>query len=184
MEGRKIGKSQGNAVDPFPLIRRYGADALRYFLLRAVRSGEDGDVSEARVRDLYNADLANGLGNLVRRLEALCERSGHGTVNTRDTDIPTDLNGALDRFDFAGALRMIWQRIGMLNREIDAARPWELLKRQKAGRLSEHLSAWVGTVLDISRVLRPFLPGTAKRIATGFSKSRIQKSQPLFPRLT
>ncbi|MDE2890598.1 MAG: methionine--tRNA ligase [Gemmatimonadota bacterium] len=184
VEGRKIGKSQGNAVDPFPLIRRYGADALRYYLLRAVRSGEDGDVSESRLRDLYNADLANGLGNLVRRLEALCERSGHGPVDSCDTRIPPDLSGALDRSDFAGALRTIWQQVGKLNREIDAARPWERLKREKAGRLSEHLTAWVGSVLEISRVLRPFLPGTANRIETGFSKSRIQKSQPLFPRLT
>lgn len=184
VEGRKIGKSQGNAVDPFPLIRRFGADALRYYLLRAVRSWEDGDVSEARLRDLYNADLANGLGNLVRRLEALCERSGYGPSETRETRIPADLSAALDGFDFAGALRTIWLRIGELNREIDAARPWDLLKRQKAERLTENLSAWVGSVLELSRVLRPFLPGTAKRIETGFSKSRIQKSQPLFPRLT
>ncbi|MCE2438798.1 MAG: methionine--tRNA ligase [Candidatus Latescibacteria bacterium] len=184
VEGRKIGKSLGNAVDPFPLIGRYGADALRYYLLRAVRSGEDGDVSEARIRDVYNTDLANGLGNLVRRLEALCERSGYGCVDTRDAHIPPDVSGALDRFDFAGALRAIWLRIGELNREIDAVRPWELLKRQKAERLSEHLSAWIGSVLDISWVLRPFLPCTAERIETGLSRSRIRKSQPLFPRLT
>ncbi len=183
VEGRKIGKSHGNAVDPFPLIRQYGSDALRYYLLRAVRSGEDGDVSEARLRDLYNTELANGLGNLVRRLESLCERSGHGPVETRDTRIPPDVSAALDRFDFAGALRAIWVRIGKLNREIDAARPWELLKKQKSERLNEHLSAWIGSVLGISRGLRPFLPGTACRIETGFSKSRIQKSQPLFPRL-
>ena len=184
VEGRKIGKSQGNAVDPFPLIRRFGADALRYYLLRAVRSGEDGDVSVARLRELYNSDLANGLGNLVRRLEAICEKSGCGPSDTRDTHVPSDVSGALDRFDFAVALRAIWRRVDKINRDIDAARPWELLKCQKAGSLSEHLSAWIGAVLDISRVLRPFLPGTARRIEASFSKSRIKKSQPLFPRLT
>ena len=184
VEGRKIGKSLGNAVDPFPLIRRFGADALRYYLLRAVRSGEDGDVSVARLRELYNSDLANGLGNLVRRLEALCERSGCGPPDTRDTHVPSDVSGALDRFDFAGALRAIWRRVDEINRDIDAARPWELLKKQKAESLSVHLSAWIGAVLDVSRVLRPFLPGTAHRIESGFTKSRIQKSQPLFPRLT
>ncbi len=184
VEGRKIGKSQGNAVDPFPLIRRFGADALRYYLLRAVRSWEDGDVSEARLRDLYNSDLANGLGNLVRRLEALCEKSGCGPVEPRDSRIPQDLSAALDGFDFAGALRTIWLRIGELNREIDAARPWDLLKRQKAERLSEHLLAWIACVREISIVLRPFLPCTARRIETSFSKSRVKKSQPLFPRLT
>ncbi len=184
VEGRKIGKSQGNAVDPFPLIRRFGADALRYYLLRAVRSGEDGDVSVARLRELYNSDLANGLGNLVRRLESLCERSVCGPPDTRETHVPSDVSGALDRFDFAGALRAIWRRVDEINRDIDAARPWELLNDQKAESLSEHLSAWIGAVLDVSRVLRPFLPGTARRIEASFSKSQIKKSQPLFPRLT
>ena len=178
---KNVQAAAGEGLTPRRLCDR---NALRYYLLRAVRSGEDGDVSEARIRDVYNTDLANGLGNLVRRLEALCERSGYGPADTRNTRIPPDVSGALDRFDFAGALRAIWLRIGELNREIDAVRPWELLKRQKAERLSEHLSAWIGSVLDISWVLRPFLPCTAERIETGLSRSRIRKSQPLFPRLT
>ena len=183
-EGRKIGKSLDNAVDPFPLIRRYGADALRYYLLRAVRSGGDGDVSEGRLREVYNTDLANGLGNLVLRLEALCERSGYGRAEAPDACVPPDVNDAMDRFDFARALRAIWRRIDEMNREIDAVRPWELLKKPKAGRLCDHLSAWVGSVRAISWVLRPFLPRTAERIETSFSKSTIRKSQPLFPRLS
>ncbi len=183
VEGRKIGKSLDNAVDPFPLIRRYGADALRYYLLRAVRSGEDGDVSEARLREVYNSDLANGLGNLVRRLEALCEGCGYGRAETPDARVPQDVTHALDEFDFAGGLRAIWRRVGGLNREIDAERPWEFLKQGKAGKLRKNLSAWVGSIRAISRVLRPFLPCTADHIETSFSKSEIRKSQPLFRRL-
>ena len=184
VEGRKIGKSLDNAVDPFPLIERYGADALRYYLLRAVRSGGDGDVSEARLRQVYTTDLANGLGNLVRRLEALCERARYGRAETPSTRVSPELMDALDSFDFAAALRAIWRQVAQLNREIDAARPWELLKQQKAERLLAHLSVWIGSVHAISRGLRPFLPRTAERIETSFSKSTIRKSQPLFPRLT
>ena len=184
VEGRKIGKSLDNAVDPFPLIRRYGPDAVRYYLLRAVRSGEDGDVSETRLREVYNSDLANGLGNLVRRLESLCERCGYGRAETPDFRVPHQVNEALDRFDFAGALKAVWRRVDDMNREIDAARPWELLKRRKVAMLRQHLSAWVGSVRATSWVLRPFLPATAERIEAGFSKVEIKKGQPLFPGLT
>ncbi len=184
VEGRKIGKSLDNAVDPFPLIERYGADAVRYYLLRAVRSGGDGDVSEARLREVYTSDLANGLGNLVRRLEALCEKAGYGRAETPRTRISPDLKDVRDSFDFAAALRSIWRQIAQLNREIDAARPWELLKQQKAERLRQHLSAWVGSVHAIAWSLKPFLPRTAGRIESSFSRPVIRKSQPLFPRLT
>lgn len=184
VDGRKISKSLDNTVDPFPLIQRYGADALRYYLLRAVRTGGDGDVSEARLREVYNTDLPNGLGNLVRRLEALCEGCGYGRAETPDTHVPRDVKNAMDNFDFAGALRTIWREVGGMNREIDAVRPWELLKKGKAEKLRQHLSAWVGSVRAISWVLRPFLPCTADRIETSFSKSGIRKSQPLFRRLT
>lgn len=184
VEGRKIGKSLDNAVDPFPLIRRYGPDAVRYYLLRAVRSGEDSDVSEAGLRQIYRTDLANGLGNLVRRLESLCERCGYGRAATPEFRVPPDVTDALDRFDFAGALKAVWGRVDDMNREIDAVRPWELLKGQRAGKLEQHLSAWVGSVRATSWVLRPFLPDTAERIEAGFSKVEIKKGQPLFPGLT
>ena len=184
VEGRKISKSRDNAVDPFPLIRRYGVDAVRYYLLRAVRSGEDGDVSEARLREVYNADLANGLGNLVRRLESLCERCVYGQAKTPDFQAPPEVNDALDRFDFAGALKAVWMRVDDVNREIDAVRPWELLKKRKTEMLRQHLSAWVASVRAISWVLRPFLPGTAGSIEASLSRSAIRKGQPLFPRLT
>ena len=68
VDGEKISKSRGNAVSPFPVIDKYGADVLRYYLLRAIPAGADGDYSESRLEEVYQADLANGLGNLVRRL--------------------------------------------------------------------------------------------------------------------
>ena len=184
VEGRKIGKSLDNAVDPFPLIRRYGADALRYYLLRSVRSIADGDVSEARLRQVYTTDLANGLGNLVRRLEALCERARYGHEETPSTRTSPELIVALDSFDFAAVLRSIWRQIAQLNREIDSARPWELLKQQKTERLWQHLSVWIGAVRTIAWCLKPFLPRTAGKIEISLSRPEIRKSQPLFPRLT
>ena len=128
VEGQKIGKSLGNAVDPLPLIERYGADALRYYLLRAIPTGADGDFSEARLREVYNADLANGLGNLTRRLETLCGRAGYSLVNPPAPHLPRGIADAVETFSFQEALQILWNRIRDLNREIETVRPWDLLK--------------------------------------------------------
>ncbi len=183
VEGRKIGKSLGNAVNPFPLIERYGADALRYYLLRAVPSGADGDVSEARLREVYTADLANGLGNLVRRLETLCERADYGVRDPYPPALPEGVVEAAGNFQFHKALRILWDRVRDLNREIESTRPWDLLNQGDTKLLNRHLSTWIANIRAIAHGLTPFLPETAQKIQTQFSQDRITRSDPLFPRL-
>ncbi len=184
VEGRKISKSLGNAVDPFPLIERYGADALRYYLLRAIPAGADGDVSEARLREIYTADLANGLGNLVRRLETLCERADYGIQDPSPPVLPEGILDAANSFRFHRTLQILWNRIRDLNREIESTRPWDLLKQGKESDLNGHLSAWVADIRAVAHGLTPFLPETAEKIQTRFSRDRITRSDPLFPRLS
>lgn len=183
VEGRKIGKSLGNAVDPFPLIERYGADALRYYLLRAVPPGADGDISEARLREVYTADLANGLGNLVRRLETLCERADYGVRHPYPPALPEGVVEAVSNFRFHKALRILWDRVRGLNRAIESTRPWDLLKQGKKSDLKAHLSAWTATIRAVAHGLTPFLPETADKVQARFSSRRMTRSDPLFPRL-
>lgn len=211
VNGEKISKSLGNAVDPFPLVKRYGRDAVRYYLLRAIPSGADGDFSEARLREVYSADLANGLGNLVRRVEALCERAGYRQEFNRSGQDGQDERGlkitnyklqianwegavarrfiavsaeALEGFRFHEALRAIWGQVRALNREIEEARPWDLLKQDDGTRLNGLLTRWVTGIRSIAWGLTPFLPETAQKIQKAFSGDRIAPGEPLFPRLS
>ena len=184
VEGEKIGKSLGNAVDPFPLIDRYGPDAVRYYLLREIPVGADGDVSEARLREVYTSDLANGLGNLARRLETLCERAGFGVRGAPQAPVPDGLADQINKYRFHSALRILWDRIRWLNRSIESSRPWDLLKRDAGGKaLHEKLGIWTSEIRSIARGLSPFLPGTAERIRQAFSKEKITRTEALFPRL-
>jgi methionyl-tRNA synthetase len=184
VEGQKIGKSLGNAVDPLPLIDRYGSEALRYYLLREVPVGSDGDVSETRLREVYNSDLANGLGNLVRRLETLCERAGYGIEGPPRDPVPDGLADQVSGHRFHSALRLLWDRIRWLNRSIESSRPWDLLKRNAGGKaLHRELATWTSETRSIARGLSPFLPGTAERILGSLSRPRITRTEALFARL-
>ncbi|OGG51437.1 MAG: hypothetical protein A3F84_26680 [Candidatus Handelsmanbacteria bacterium RIFCSPLOWO2_12_FULL_64_10] len=203
VDGQKISKSLSNAVDPFYLVERYGRDAVRYYLLRAIPSGADGDFSEARLREVYSADLANGLGNLVRRVETLCERAGYRKeksererrrVGEWEKNLspfpPFSLSpfshsgrGWEEGFRFHDALRAIWGQVRVLNQEIEEARPWDLLKQGSGTRLDDLLTRWVAGVRSIAWGLTPFLPETAQEIEEAFSGERIAPREPLFPRL-
>ncbi len=203
VDGEKISKSLGNGVDPSPLVERYGRDAVRYYLLRAIPPGEDGDFSEARLREVYNADLANGLGNLVRRVETLCERAGYRQDiqdETCSTGLGTRPYGsvwrggihrcvlegvaeALEGFRFHDALRAIQGQVRALNREIEEARPWDLLKQDDGTRLNGLLARWVAGIRSLAWGLTPFLPDTAAEVLSRFSRPQIVQGEALFPRL-
>ncbi len=184
VEGRKIGKSLGNAVDPFDVLGEFGADAVRYYLLRAVPPFGDGDFSRRQLQRLYQSDLANGLGNLVSRITAMCERAGCAGCETRAAPEPPDgYLRAFAGYEFGKAVSALWSIVDRLNREIEAARPWELLNGGDRGRLSEHLRRWLGELHRIGYWLEPLLPETSGRIARVLSHSPIRQPGPLFPRL-
>jgi methionyl-tRNA synthetase len=183
-DGRKIGKSLGNAVDPFECIDEFGCDAVRYYLLRAVPPFGDGDFSRPRLRQLYNVDLANGLGNLVSRLTTLCERSEFGRFVPAETPpLPPHYLPAIEGFEFDKALAALWRVVDELNREIEAVKPWELLKAGRPGPLQDHLRAWLGEVHGATYWLQPFLPGAAAKVLAALNGGQIRRCPPMFPRL-
>ena len=182
-EGRKISKSSGDAVDPADYVRRVGADGVRYFLLGHVRPFEDCDFSVERLEAAYEADLANGLGNLVSRTTALCEAAGvAGSSASGPWAAPADYHEHLGAFRFDLALAPIWSEITRLNREIAATKPWEDVK---AGRLTTAQAKLLPVVDRLAAVgywLAPFLPSTSQAIREQLSQTLIRKGRPLFPR--
>ena len=178
VEGRKISKSIGNIIDPFHLIKTYGADTLRYYFLAKFNPFTDGDFSEKKLRHAYNSDLANGLGNLIARVAKLCERS-EGSFKNTETLINTGTENALDNFRFDRALEEIWADIRNLDQKIEETRPWEL----EGDKLKENLDKAVLTIRNIAYNLRPFLPETAEKVEKQFTGPKIKGGNPLFPRL-
>lgn len=177
IEGRKIGKSLGNAISPEELIDRYSVDGTRYLLTASMPYSEDGDVSFDLFDKKYNADLANGLGNLVARVAKLCEREN--TQAPKETQIwCADVEKALNDYKFNEALQAIWQLISEADKKINEEKPWQL----EGEKLHEVLIDLVRRIQAIAFNLQPFLPQTAEKILKQFS-GEIKSAPSLFPRL-
>ncbi|MBI2025781.1 MAG: methionine--tRNA ligase [Candidatus Levybacteria bacterium] len=190
LNGQKISKSLGNVVRPTDWVKKYGADAVRYYLLRYTNITEDSDISEDKFKKVYNADLANGLGNLVARVARLCETSGFkqlaGKKNFHFIEQVNDYKKALDEFRFNEALSLVFAKIAKLDKYINEEKPWELLKvsaNHKGRGLSAILSHAVDQIVEIAILLEPFMPRTAKIIKDQFTKINITSQKPLFPRI-
>src|SRR3989344_2437999 len=125
VNGQKISKTLGNVIDPIDLINKYGVDGLRYYLLSQIPSTEDGDFSEEKLKTVYNADLANGLGNLLSRVAKLCETNGFQAGQTF-TVWCNDAKKALDEYKFNEALQAIWILIADTDKKINEVKPWTL----------------------------------------------------------
>ena len=184
VDGRKIGKSLGNAVDPFAVIEKYGADAVRYYLLRAIPPFGDGDFSLARLDELYRADLANGVGNLVSRLASLCAKIGFNSVRPAGQPTPPDaFLRAIEAFEFDKALIALFGIVTVINQEIEKHRPWELVHTDETDGLHHLLAKWLEQVWGLTIWLQPFLPITCTRIIDKLFSGPVLTATPLFPRL-
>lgn len=177
--GVKMSKSLGNVIDPFEVVEKYGAEATRYYLLREIPAYTDGDFTYSRFEQLYQADLANGLGNLVSRVAKLCERSDFGFGLGKIDQLTNDVDKHLTSFRFDFGLQSIWKRITKLDKQIDKTEPWKL----EGERLETVLNKLVKELRQIGYDLQPFLPETARKIIDQFKGLKIQASKPLFPRL-
>jgi len=174
MDGEKMSKSLGNVLDPFAVIERYGADALRFYLLRDVPFGQDGSVSTASFELRYESELANELGNLASRTIAMVHRYRDGAVPAAELDPQLDADFAglreevewlIDRAELTGALEVIWQRVRRLNRYVEESAPWQLAKDPgRADELDGVLCTLVGGLRVLGVLLTPYLPVSAERL--------------------
>ena len=179
VDGQKMSKSLGNVISPKQLVDRYKVDGARYLIISAYPFGEDGDISLKRFDEKYNADLANGLGNLIARVAKMAA----------DFDFDTKpayadrFSEALTRFgmiyEFDKALEIIWNKIKECDFLINEKKVWELPHKEKGGVLT----VLVKKIREIAYDLKPFLPATSKKIEKQFVGPKIKSQKPLFPRL-
>lgn len=179
LNGQKISKSQGNTIDPIELVTKYGTDAVRYYLLAKVQPFEDGDFSISKFEDGYNADLANGLGNLVARVAKLAEKTNE-KWKLDNIQFNAEISQKLDIYRFDEAIKIIWEKISGLDRKIEEIKPWKL----EGDNLAHVLKPLVAEILDIAINLLPFLPETAEKILKQFQGPAIKSEAPLFPRIS
>ncbi|PMQ01498.1 MAG: methionine--tRNA ligase [Dictyoglomus sp. NZ13-RE01] len=177
IRGGKISKSKGNRIDPNELIDIYGVSALRYFLLREVPLGLDGEYSDQAFHRRYQSDLANDLGNLLNRVLTVTERytdgrvpeGGEYTAKEKELiDITEEaikkVESSMEAFNPAQALANIWEIIQAGNRYIDQSAPWNLASSGDKERLNTVIYTLLETLRKISILLYPFIPDTAEEI--------------------
>lgn len=177
VDGAKMSKSVGNVVDPFEMADVYGVDPFRYFLLREVPFGNDGDFSELAFVQRINSDLANDLGNLLSRTLQMIDKYRDGVLPIEYTKTPieeeiesmanatvTEMNELLDRFAFDEALKVLWSFIGRSNKYIDETEPWKLGKSGEVKRLDAVLRTLWESLRLSAVLLAPFMPDTAARM--------------------
>ena len=200
----KLSKSAGNAVDPADLAARYGADALRWWLLREVPRLGDTDFTVERLIHRANGDLSNGLGNLVNRTLTLVHKHRAGQVPPAPAPFASEADGlatacatlagridqALDNFDFRAATDALYSVVHEGNRRVEATRPWELARAERTGarsattKLDTVLAGLIHACRLLAVELEPFLPAGAQRLRSQLlSGPRVAQPAPAFPRL-
>jgi methionyl-tRNA synthetase len=176
VEGEKMSKSVGNFIEAAPLVEEFGLDQFRYFLLREVPFGNDGDFSRKALIGRINADLANGLGNLAQRtLSFIAKNAGaavppKGELHEADlvllalgTELPEKVRGAMARLAFHEALQEVWRLISAADGYIDAQAPWSLRKTDP-DRMNSVLYTLCATLRTIGVVLQPFMPALMSKL--------------------
>jgi methionyl-tRNA synthetase len=210
MEGQKMSKSLGNVLDPFEVIDRFGADALRHYCFREVSFGQDGAVSAAGFESRYETELANDWGNLASRTLAMIERYRDGVVPDSEPDdalvagedgfaeLVQEVSELLDRAELTQALEWIWKRVRRLNRYVEELRPWDLAKDEgRAEELDRALYNLAEGLRVTALLLHPYMPATGDRLLAALGEEgrglepfgsrgggqRVGKLDPLFPKI-
>lgn len=177
--GQKMSKSLGNVINPMEIIDEYGVDALRYFLARHIHPFDDSDFTMERFKEAYNANLANGIGNLASRIMTLAERYLDEGVHPERAGFPKEYTDALEHFEIKQASDFVWSRIQALDQRIAETEPFKIVKEDiKKGR--EIIRELTVELYLIARMLNPFLPETNTLLKEAIKANK--KPENLFPR--
>lgn len=171
-DGQKLSKSTGNVVDPIAVIREWGLDAFRYYVVRELAIGPDGNWTDEGFQSRYNAELANGLGNLLNRAVNMLNKYRGGVVPAASSELAPDAARAVDAaterlrgHDLQGALVAIWDLVNRANLYVEQTQPFKLAKDpEQARRLDDVLYNLVESCRVLAVLLAPFLPDTSRRM--------------------
>lgn len=188
IDGQKISKSLGNVIAPNELTDKYGTDGTRYLIISSYPFGTDGDISFSRFTEKYNADLANGLGNLVARIAKLAEQNQWESTQiriNRPNGIEKEVGYLIEHYQLDKALDYIKGVVSGLDQYLDHEKPWKKNGSEANQVLSNLIRGAEGvtSIIEIAEALKPFLPETAEKILTQFSGTKIKSQPPLFPRI-
>ena len=181
-EGRKISKSDGIIIDPLEIINNYGLDQIRYFLLREVSFGSDGDFSKSALLTRINGDLSNDLGNLCQRVISMIYKNCNGKIpkkcqyySVEDKifieefqNLFSKVKVEINKHSFHQALKLIWQVISSANKFVDEQAPWKL-KNANLNRMNDVLWILSESIRTISIIIQPFMPSSASKILNQLS---------------
>lgn len=183
----KMSKSKGNVVDPLVLIDEFGVDALRYFLMREISFGQDGNFNRSALIERTNADLANNLGNLLNRSLSMLDRYFEGVVPEAinyqpidqemidfANDLGSQVDGLLQDLKLNAALKQIWTLVAKANKYVDERAPWNLAKLEDKSELGTAMYTLIETLRIVALLIKPFLPETSLKIWTQLGLTELE----------
>lgn len=178
--GQKMSKSLGNVLDPNVLIDEYGADSFRYYIARHISPFEDGDFTMEKFKEVYNANLANGLGNLVSRIMKMAADNLEAPVVIPEKKVHSEYISSLERYEINKATEYIWSEIGQMDQSIQETQPFKVVKTDKK-RGREIITGLVIRLSSVADMLHPLLPDTSEKIKVLIETNKTPEA-PLFLR--